>query len=381
MNKNSKVQVVHLLGSLSHGGTEQLVFDMLTRLDPQVFEAEVWVLSGQAVNSQQRANFADAGIPVRVVSVRWSHTRIPTLLRMLRAQRIDILHTHYYDANYDGRFAAILAGIPTIITHDHGPPLDERWCHRLGWWLLNHRTSANLVVSNTVACYRQRCGLGGNSKVMTILNGIDLRRFDDGRSQEECRLIRERLHLPEEALIIGSVGRLVGWKRHWLMLEAVRQLQERYDVHGLIVGEGPEHKNLRHIAEKLGIASQVHFVGWVERIEDVYQVMDILLMLSTHQEGFGLVSAEAMASGLPIVAADEPIHREVIGAECAVFTEPEPDAVARATDKLLRDQYLMDRLRENTRKRARRKYDIDRVVDRLEKIYLQLYQQRASGAS
>ena len=110
-------------------------------------------------------------------------------------------------------------------------------------------------------------------------------------------------------------------------------------------------------------------------------MMDILLMLSTHQEGFGLVSAEAMASGLPIVAADEPIHREVIGAECAVFTEPEPDAVARATDKLLRDQDLMDRLRENTRKRACRKYDIDRVVDRLEKIYLQLYQQHASGAS
>jgi len=363
-----KVQLVHLVGSLQHGGTEELVFNLLTRLDRDLFEPEVWVLAASNCREEVVGRFERQGIRVKTLCDRWHRTRVAHLWREFMRRKLDIVHTHHYDANYYGRLAAILARVPIIMTYDHNLPIDERAHHRLTWRILNIATSTNVTVSNSVARYRiHECGVPA-AKVVVVRNGIDVHRFKSGCSIADRREARQALGIPQEGIIVGSVGRLVGCKRHDLVLRAVAYLRERPDIRVLIVGEGPERQSLGRLARELGIANRVEFLGWTNRVEKAYQAMDVFLMLSEN-EGFGLVSAEAMASMIPIVAADEPIHREIITAECGIFVESNPSAVANGIALLLDNPAKATRLAFNARRRAMEEFNIDRTAAELQALY------------
>jgi glycosyltransferase involved in cell wall biosynthesis len=108
-----------------------------------------------------------------------------------------------------------------------------------------------------------------------------------------------------------SVGRLIPKKGYATAMEALGALQD-FDWEWTLVGEGEERESLGLLAQEKGIADRVHFVGFVENPRPFYESADFFLMPS-RWEGFGLVAAEAMASGVPVLASDVPGLAEIVG--------------------------------------------------------------------
>lgn len=148
--------------------------------------------------------------------------------------------------------------------------------------------------------------------VRVIHNGVDTSRFCPPADQSARQALRQRLNLPAQALLLISVGRLVGWKGLQVVLQTLPALPPH--VHYLVVGDGPARTNLMQQAEALGISQRVHFVGAVAHpdLPALLGGSDLFLQPSVGEEAFGISVVEAMACGLPVLASNNGGLPEII---------------------------------------------------------------------
>lgn len=166
---------------------------------------------------------------------------------------------------------------------------------------------ANIAVSNVVKDSYKDHGSRYHSKMITVHNGTPvLESANIGREQA-----REMFSMPAGATILGVVARLHPQKNIGFALSI---LPEMPNALLYVAGDGPEEGYLKKLAEELGVADRVNFLGSLkgQKLTAFYNAMDVFLMTSIY-EGFGRTIVEALSQGLPVVANDIPIAREVAG--------------------------------------------------------------------
>jgi glycosyltransferase involved in cell wall biosynthesis len=374
--------VLHLVPELGHGGPERVLYDMLSRLDRQLFAVTVAATGGPA-HPVVRARFERAGLRTIVLPFDFGrhdwrdrghgrlHQKWRALRQMaayLRATRPQIVHTHGPLHNFYGVAAARLAGVPHIMTHDHNPML-EGWRERLAVNLATPRVDIVFAESSTVGDTRRTLLRSGSERILRLPAGVDLLDFHPPTSSERA-LARSEFRLPEEGFVVGAVGRLVPAKRHDLTLEAFHTLLSQVPgAHLLLLGEGSEADALRRQAQRLGIGERVHVHGWIEAIERAFWALDVFVTLSDAREGFGVRVSEAMACGLPIVARQSPLYEEILGSRVAHLVLPRPELVAASLASLERSPTERERIGLLSRQHAARQFDIDIGAHLLEDVY------------
>lgn len=130
--------------------------------------------------------------------------------------------------------------------------------------------------------------------------GIDVDKFANAvvdRTQK-----RQELEIPEDAILILSVGELNKNKNHQIVIRALAELNDK-NVHYMIAGEGALSDYLKNLSYELGVESQVHILGYREDTEQLYKIADINAFPSI-REGLGLAAIEGMAAGLPLICLD-----------------------------------------------------------------------------
>jgi glycosyltransferase involved in cell wall biosynthesis len=173
-----------------------------------------------------------------------------------------------------------------------------------------------------------------------------LRRIDHGvlasTAVIDRRDARAAFGLPDNVYLAISSGRLTGDKNHRVLIEALAALP---DIHLGIAGVGPERETLLHLATERGVTERLHLVGEVppERIFNFLAAGDLYLFPS-RTETFGLAAAEAAIAGLPVVANDIPVLREVLG-DAAIYADAErPADMAAAIGRVAAEPDLAARL-------------------------------------
>ncbi len=165
-----------------------------------------------------------------------------------------------------------------------------------------------IVPSASIAeILRQR---GVTTPIEVVPTGIDLGRFAEGDGQA----FRQRHHIPIDVPLIGHVGRLAPEKNLEFLCQSVGlYLQNAPRVHFVVIGYGPSEPSMKAIFSRLSVLDRVHFVGKLKdrSLVDGYYAMDVFVF-SSKSETQGLVLAEAMACGVPVVALDAPGVREVV---------------------------------------------------------------------
>ncbi len=215
--------------------------------------------------------------------------------------------------------------------------------------------SARNVICTSVYSARQAARAYGipHERFRVVPEGIDVSAWSSV-SRQAAKL---RTSGGSEATIL-SVARQYRRKNTASLLRAFGQLRAtRPNLRLRIIGEGPELGRLRTLAGQLGLADSVHFVGSVEGIEALqgeYASADVFCLPSL-QEGFGIVFLEAMAAGLPIVAARSGAAPEVAPhGEVSLLVDPDDDtALAEALERLLADAVLRRNLGEAGTRRWR----------------------------
>lgn len=160
-------------------------------------------------------------------------------------------------------------------------------------------------------------------KTMVIPNGVDLNKFNNANKPIDLKIQKP---------VILNVSALVDWKRQELLIKAVAKLNEGFL---LIVGSGQEKEYLEKLCEDL-LPQRYKIIAYpYEQMPAVYAASDLFCFPTVPWESFGIVLLEAMASGLPIVATDDPIRHEIVG-DAGIFVNPEnTDQFAAAIKKAL----------------------------------------------
>lgn len=222
---------------------------------------------------------------------------------------------------------------------------------------------------------------GVSERVTTIPTGIDLAPYQDTPAQQAASAkIRSDLGWEEKRVLV-SVGRL-GTEKNWTMLleACALVMADHTDVRLLLVGDGPQREELEKHCHELGIARGVRFTGRVpfEQVPHYLKAGEMFCYTSL-TETQGLVTMEALAAGLPVVAVDATGTRDAVehGVE-GLLTENDPQALAEAIRRLLGEPGLRERLTENAARKVA-ELDIEHQAQRLLAVYEQAIEDKRAG--
>ena len=274
------------------------------------------------------------------------------LYRILRRVRPEILHSHFSKPGIIGMAAGVLARTPIRIYHNHGMALSSargwRW---LVLWiveklccLLAHRV---VYVAPSVLADAQRLGVcvPGKGRGILSANCLDATNTFSRRlhGAEDRGLWRRSLQIPDDAFVVGFVGRIFKIKGIEDLIHAWQQLAyQEPRLHLLLVGELDARLPISKWAMRtISSESRIHTAGFVENIASVYPAMDVLALPSYH-EGLGYSLLEAAAMELPVIGTRIPgIVDAVLDGTNGVLVEPgQPDQLSAAILKYMRDPQL-----------------------------------------
>ncbi|MEW6601023.1 MAG: glycosyltransferase [Nitrospirota bacterium] len=367
MTGSNKINLMALIVSMPVGGVETQLLSVLSRLDRDRYSVSICCIKEAGALGEKAAKEGMKVIPLGLMkSSRFSPVIACRISKAIQEQNVHLLWTHQYVANLYGRLAVLKRDMPAVVSNFHAlydnPKIHRRFFNRL----LSARTDAMVAVSQAVAADVRRYDGVRAEKVRIIHNGIDLSVFNIAESKAECR---RKLGLPEDAVIVGSVGRLSNEKNHKLIIEAVRRLPE--DFKGLIIGDGPLRKTL----EEEG-GGKFYFPGQMEynQIPFALRAMDVFCSPSLW-EGFGISLVEAMAAGLPVVASDLPTHREIMEEAGALVPLGDAEGLADMLKRITGDPALRAEFGRKSQERAGA-FSIDETVASYEKVFEEAVRKR-----
>ncbi len=292
------------------------------------------------------------------------------LVRYIRRNEIQIVHTYGFYPNVFAVPAARLAGAGVIVAsiRDRGDILTpmQRWIQKLVCRL------AHCVLVNAEAIRDTLVGQGyAPGKIIVIRNGIVLSKY---AGTERGESLRQSLGLSPTAPLIFVFSRLNPMKGLDYFLEAAALLKASFpEVRFLIVGDGAGRAELEALSARLGLQQQVTFTGFRTDVPDLLREAAVSVLPSL-SEGLSNSLLESMASGVPVIAARVGGNPEIIEDNVSGLLVPTHDsaALAEAISSLLLDPQLAVRLGEAGRLRVARVFSIERSIDEVEGLYSRL---------
>jgi glycosyltransferase involved in cell wall biosynthesis len=325
MEAHRILTVIHVVDSLEMGGLERVVTDLA--IAQQNAGHHVTVFS---INDTKgfRETLEAAGVPV-VIGHKQASLDIKVLIALRKVFAfVDVVHSHNFVPNYYCAFAMLgMKRKPALVTtcHDMGKRLSNRRLRWLYRWSLK-RTARVAMVGKQVHDRFVNDGTVPESRAMTVLNGIPFEKFTN--SPERRELARIALRLPQDARVIGCVGRMVALKNHGLLIERVPTLLTRFmDLHVVIIGGGELEGQLKAQVSALGLQSRIHFPGMRNEVSDLLPAFDIFA-LPSQTEGLSIALLEACATSLAIVASNVGGNPEIINDRMTGLLVPPNDGQA-----------------------------------------------------
>jgi glycosyltransferase involved in cell wall biosynthesis len=366
------LRILQVIDGLNIGGAEVLLVDLVRSLR----EAGHAVQVAYSTPGPMAARLTEMGVPL---------TRLPRLarvdlfllfrlMRLMRREKPDIVHTHLFKSDLHGRLAARWTGVPVVISTAHN---NDAWAKRapLGWLYGRTARLADriIAVSEEVREYQSKYTFVPSDKIVTIDNGVDLRRFDGQEAAGHA--VRAEFGIASDTPLVGIIGRLTEQKDHATFLRAAGHIRAALPkTRFLVVGDGPLRENLIEQARSFGLDGAVIFAGLRNDIPAVMAALDVLVF-SSRWEGLPVTLLEGMAAARPVVSTAVGGVPGVVGdGESALLVPPGMASVlADAIVRVLRDPALAHKLSVAARKRVREKYSLDSMLKRTLALYEELW--------
>lgn len=358
-------RVLHIISSLGVGGAQVQLAELINRTPADRYHVELLVLGGDGEFSRQWLKRDD----VEVTFVHhWPRmTRSVLEIRdRCREGHYDLVHTWLFMANIVGVAGARLAGVPSVISSVRNLSLWKRQWYRK-WWFRIADTLASyasdVVTVNARALVRDHAQWAcmPESRIEVVHNGLDPSRLLADRRDSRRRVL-ELTGAPDNAIIIGTVGRLAHEKDHVTFLRLLAKVRKNgRNVHGLVIGDGELRSHLEAVARNLGLSAQVTFAGERSDARKLMAGLDVFV-LASRIEGFPNVLLEATFLGVPCVATDVGGNPDVLEFPESLFPPGEIWAGAARVLALLDAPSEAAERAERTRQRAITMFTADRTA-------------------
>lgn len=293
---NLPINVLQLIHNLKREGAQSIVANLVAQLDSSVINSTVcsWKRDG---------DFADElrsrGYKIYSMNSASPGLAVFNLYHYIKKNNISLVHAHMSDSTIIAYFACKLAKIPYVVTfHSNQLMPSPSWLQMRLFRLAARKSQAQIAISESVF-QKVRSEISDLPNLHTINNGVAAILED-----KVGELITARLKRISNGPRLISVGRLVAIKGHEQLLQAVAKLvSTRPGTRLTILGEGDLRTHLENLSRDLALEAYVDFPGAVGNVNEWLAKSDIYLASSIY-EGLPIAVAEAMGSGLPVIATD-----------------------------------------------------------------------------
>lgn len=356
------IRLLLVVDSLEVGGAERQVVDLAVALRRKGYE----VVVACSVAGDLSGVLREAGIPVRpllrrLVKRSLSPAYARRLRGLLRGERFDLAHAHIYASAAAAALATPGTGVPLVIT-EHTEATWQTW--RARWvsrWV--YRRVERIIAVSTPIRRRLVERDGVHPDLITIVPNAVVA-TPEARPEEPTAG-------PSGRPLVGVVARLQPEKGVATFLKAAARTAPRFpEAHFIVAGDGPLRQELVALAEDLGLRDRVRFLGFRSDASALMASLDVLVVPSL-TEGSPLVTLEAMAAGVPVVASAVGGIPDQIrdGKEGLLVPPGDTGAMAEAIAALLRDPARARSLGEAGRRRATSVFSHAVMVRRIEDVY------------
>lgn len=357
------------------GGIRQHVMGLLTRLD-RIMVQPIVICPPEAAGI---SSLAETGVPIIPLDIR-GELNLPYDLRaasaighLARSEQVDIIHAQGLKAGLLCTWAGARKSRPFKVLCTLHNPL-RRYSSRLmdaaGIFLASMvGRGVDHIAAISRAIEAEAVGLlhVPKDRVTLIYNGLDPAPF---RAERDGRGFRDRLGIPGDALLVGTVARLIPQKGLQYLIGAAGKLAvELPDTRFVVIGDGPYRATLEAQAEQAGLRGRVIFAGFCHDIPEALSALD-LFALPSLEEGFSIAAMEAMSAGKPVVASAVNGLPELVTGETGILVAPgNAGQLAAALRCLLTDRSRRIRMGQAGRDRVSEYFRLETMVEHHVRLY------------
>ncbi|MBU0533620.1 MAG: glycosyltransferase [Candidatus Omnitrophica bacterium] len=369
--KIMKTNVLRVVSNLGTGGVQRRLGSLLPYINKEKFNITVCAFKDGPLKN----TLVEKGYKVFIIKrmFKFDLICIIRLFKLIKQEKIQIVHTHTHKPNTTARIAAILARAPIIIANEHNVDEWKNAFQKLIDCFLCRFTDIIIVVSMGVQKFCQSTGIPF-CKFRLIYNGVEVDKFKNKKFRDTKR---KELDIDENTCVIGTVGRIHPQKGHEFLIQVVEKLlAEHQSLIFLIIGEGYLKEEFIRKVKSLNLSKNILFLGEREDIPELLSCMDIFVLPSI-REGFPNTILEAMASSLPVVATDVGGVRELIIPDETGFIVPPADisALHESLAKLIKDKDLRIKM-GNTGFERVKEFSIEKMAKETEDLYQELIKEK-----
>ena len=375
------IRIAHMYSSMRKGGgAERSILSILRGLDPARFESFL-ILNDR---KQPEHDLSDIEVlPPRCAKGEkpwWAEWRYALdVAHEVRRRKIGILHSHS-ETGHD-RLAIMLGGMTGAAVIRTLRGVSPRKNTRTGTLarLFDIHTASWTVISPGLIPALETKYKVPREKITIIPNGINLEFY--GKPSTDREIMRRKLGVSPDELLLLSAGRLAKVKDYPTILEALAKMRDNIGkMKLLIVGEGPERTLIEEKRKELHLEDIITLLGYREDVPDLLAAADVFVMASI-REGFGRAAAEAMAAGCPVIGTDVPGLRFVLDDGNAGVVVPlrSPEKMAEALQSLIKNEDLRRDLGKKGRDRAWTIFSDGAMVQQYQTLYERVMKKRGAN--
>jgi glycosyltransferase involved in cell wall biosynthesis len=361
------MRILHIDNSLGMGGAEKLLLDTVPLYRKAGIEMDVLLLWDNDLPFANQLRALDC-CNVFVMKKSQNSKDVYNLAFVFKIRKLmksyDIAHLHVFPSQYYAVFANLLNGNKTKLILTEHNTTNGRMAHKIfkpiEKFMYNNYMKVICITEEIKLIYENYLGL--SDKLITINNGVDVKKISDTLSYS-----KSDLGFNEQDRLLMMVARFNKQKDQDTLIKSLAYLPKSYKL--ILAGDGERREDLEGLAAKLNISDRVHFLGIRHDIYALYKMCDIAI-LSSHWEGFGLAAVEAMACGIPTIASNVEGLAQVVE-NAGILFEPENAEQLSEIIVSLENYELYKSTAEKCLGRAK-DYDIMKMVNKHIELYREL---------
>lgn len=349
------MRILHVISTLKMGGAEHLMVDLLPALRDFGNDVELLLINGE--DTPYNRQLKEHGILIHSLQVNgriYSPTHIYKARKFLKSY--DIIHTHTFPCQIMMALAKATSSSKChLVTTEHSTSNHRRnkiYLKPIDKWMYRQYDKIICITEKSKECLVNYLGVETN--VMTINNGIDIKKFYNPIKQE----------LPHR-ITLTMVASMRDAKDQDTVIKAMMLLDDKYRLQ--LVGDGYRREELKSLVRNLNLNNRVVFMGTQSDIPSILRESDIIIS-SSHWEGFGLAAVEGMAAGKPIIASDVPGLGDIVRGYGVVFPVGDFKQLALAIKRLSEDMNYYQDIANCCQKRAHQ-FDIRIMAQKYNELY------------
>lgn len=381
----NKIKVMLIISNLEFGGAQRQLVELANNLSRDDFDVMVCSLS-QYIPLGSGLDLPDEKVVIIQKKSKYDISVVFRLSKVLRENKVDVLHAFLFDAEIAARIASAMAGVAVMVGSERNSNYRIKRNQMVAYRLTKNLRDVCIANSRAGAEFNAQ-ELGYPEKHYAVVrNGVDINRFQAGNGGQ----LRESLGISQDQFVIGMFASFKEQKNHGMLFHAVKELTSSdrnfrvvllgEELHGGAQGTTTYVQKIHELVGRLGIRDYCLFVGNQDDVEAYYRICDVTVLPSKF-EGTPNVVLESMASGVPVIVTAVSDNNEIVehGKSGYVVDVGDEAGLARYLQLLMEDRELSANMGSEARRRAVELFSSAQLASSTGEVYKTALEQRSES--